>query len=275
MKNTDLSTGKSLEHLNTIERQHEIVRLTNAQGKVNVVELAKLFGVSEVTIRSDLAILDSKKLLIRSRGGAMVNDALNRELSLKEKKQKNSELKQKLGQAVAQFIQDDERIIIDSGTTTQAVAANLRAHRDLVVMTNGLNIAEELASLEKVEVMMTGGSLRKKSMSFYGPQAEQALRLYQFDKLILGVDGFDLTSGLSTHFEAEAQLNRLMVNAAREVIVVTDSSKFGQRCFHLICQPQAVHTVVTDDGIPPDYAQALSQQGIRVVTIPRATSSND
>ena len=77
-----------MEHLNTIERQHEIVRLTNTQGKVNVVELAKLFGVSEVTIRSDLAILDSKKLLIRSRGGAMVNDDLNRELSLKEKNKK-------------------------------------------------------------------------------------------------------------------------------------------------------------------------------------------
>lgn len=257
-----------MELLNTIERQHEIVRLTNTKGKVAVTELAQRFGVSEVTIRSDLAVLDSKKLLIRSRGGAMVNDDLSRELSLKEKKQKNSELKQRLGLAVADLIRDDERIIIDSGTTTEEVAANLREHRNLVVMTNGLNIATELAQLDKVEVLITGGTLRKKSMSFYGSQAEQALKLYQFDKLVLGVDGFDINSGLSTHFEAEASLNRLMCAAAREIIVVTDSSKFTKRCLHVICQPAAVHTLVTDSAIPEDYVTELTRLGVRVIVIP-------
>lgn len=257
-----------MDLLNTIERQHEIVRLTNSQGKVAVIELAQRFGVSEVTIRSDLAVLDAKKLLIRSRGGAMVNDDLSRELSLKEKKQKNSELKQRLGVAVAALVQDDERIIIDSGTTTEEVAANLRDHKNLVVMTNGLNIAVELAQIDKVEVLITGGTLRKKSMSFYGAQAEQSLRHYQFDKVVLGVDGFDIETGLSTHFEAEASLNRLMCAAAREVIVVTDSSKFTRRCFHLICQPSQVHTLVTDSGIPSDYAEKLAGMGVRVITIP-------
>lgn len=257
-----------MDLLNTIERQHEIVRLTNTKGKVAVIELAQRFGVSEVTIRSDLAVLDAKKLLIRSRGGAMVNDDLSRELSLKEKKQKNSELKQRLGIAVAALIRDDERIIIDSGTTTEEVAANLREHKNLVVMTNGLNIAVELSQLDKVEVLMTGGTLRKKSMSFYGAQAEQSLRHYQFDKLVLGADGFDIDTGLSTHFEAEANLNRLMCAAAREVIVVADSSKFNRRCFHLVCQPSQVHTLVTDSGIPKEYAEQLVNMGVRVITIP-------
>jgi DeoR family transcriptional regulator of aga operon len=258
-----------LDLLNTIERQHEIVRLTNTNGKVSVADLAQRFGVSEVTIRSDLAALDAKKLLIRSRGGAMVNDDLSRELSLKEKKQKNSELKQRLGLAVAELIQDDERIIIDSGTTTEEVAANLRDHKNLIVMTNGLNIAVELAQFDKVEVMLTGGTLRKKSLSFYGPQAEQSLRHYQFDKVILGVDGFDIATGLSTHFEAEASLNRLMCTSAREVIVVTDSSKFDCRCFHLICQPVQVHTLVTDAGIPEEYVKALTDLGVRIIIIPQ------
>ncbi len=258
-----------MDSLNTIERQHEIVRLTNTNGKVAVADLALRFGVSEVTIRSDLAALDAKKLLIRSRGGAMVNDDLSRELSLKEKKQKNSELKQRLGLAVAKLIQDDERIIIDSGTTTEEVAANLREHKNLVVMTNGLNIAVELAQLDRVEVLMTGGTLRKKSLSFYGAQAEQSLRHYQFDKVVLGVDGFDLHTGLSTHFEAEASLNRLMCAAAREVIVVTDSSKFTRRCFHLICQPSQVHTLVTDAGISAEYAAELTKIGVRVIIIPQ------
>lgn len=256
-----------MEALNTIERQQEIVRLTNAQGKVSVAELSQRFGVSEVTIRSDLAVLDSKRLLVRSRGGAMVNDDLSRELSLKEKRQKHSELKQRLGRAVAELIKDDERIILDSGTTTEEVAANLREHKNLIVMTNGLNIALELSQVDKVEVMMTGGTLRKKSMSFYGAQAEQALKNYQFDKVVLGVDGFDLKTGLSTHFEAEATLNRLMCEVAREVIVVTDSSKFDRRGFHLICSVMQVHTLVTDSGIPPLYVDELTRMGVQVHVI--------
>ncbi len=127
-----------------------------------MAELSQRFGVSEVTIRSDLASLDSKRLVVRSRGGAMVNDELSRELSLKEKRQKHSDLKQKLGRAVASLIKDDERIILDSGTTTQEVAANLAEHKNLIVMTNGLNIAAELAAFEKVDVMMTGGFAAEK-----------------------------------------------------------------------------------------------------------------
>lgn len=256
-----------MEALNTIERQQEIVRLTNLQGKVSVAELSQRFGVSEVTIRSDLAVLDSKRLLVRSRGGAMVNDDLSRELSLKEKRQKHSELKQRLGRAVAALIKDDERIILDSGTTTEEVAANLREHKNLIVMTNGLNIALELSQVDKVEVMMTGGTLRKKSMSFYGAQAEQALKHYQFDKVVLGVDGFDLKTGLSTHFEAEATLNRLMCEVSREVVVVTDSSKFERRGFHLICSVMQVHTLVTDSGIPPLYVEELTRMGVQVHVI--------
>ena len=256
-----------MEALNTIERQQEIVRLTNLQGKVSVAELSQRFGVSEVTIRSDLAVLDSKRLLVRSRGGAMVNDDLSRELSLKEKRQKHSELKQRLGRAAAALIKDDERIILDSGTTTEEVAANLREHKNLIVMTNGLNIALELSQVDKVEVMMTGGTLRKKSMSFYGAQAEQALKHYQFDKVVLGVDGFDLKTGLSTHFEAEATLNRLMCEVAREVVVVTDSSKFERRGFHLICSVMQVHTLVTDSGIPPLYVEELTRMGVQVHVI--------
>ena len=253
-----------MESLNTIERQQEIVRLTQAQGKVSVAELAQRFSVSEVTIRSDLATLDNKRLVVRSRGGAMVNDDLSRELSLKEKRQKHSDLKQKLGRAVAALIGDDERIILDSGTTTEEVAACLSGHKNLIVMTNGLNIATELAAFETVEVMMTGGLLRKKSMSFYGNVAEKSLRDYNFNKLILGVDGFDLKAGLTTHFEKEASLNRLMCDIANEIIVVTDSSKFDQRAFHVICSSTNIHSLVTDSGIPEHYVEHLTKQGVQL-----------
>ncbi|MDR7122096.1 transcriptional repressor AgaR [Rheinheimera soli] len=253
-----------MDNLNTIERQQEIVRLTQQLGKVAVRELADRFAVSEVTIRSDLAVLDQKKLLVRSRGGALINSELSRELSLKEKRHCYSALKQQLGAAAAGLIRDGDRVILDSGTTTQQVAAHLADHKDLIVMTNGLNIAMELAQKEEVEVMLTGGLLRKKSMSFYGNVAEKSLRDYNFNKLILGVDGFDLKAGLTTHFEKEASLNRLMCDIANEIIVVTDSSKFDQRAFHVICGSANIHSLVTDSGIPEQYAEHLTKQGVHL-----------
>jgi len=256
--------------LNTIERQQEIVRLTQQQGKVSVTELASRFGVSEVTIRSDLATLDQKQLLVRSRGGAMVNSELSRELSLKEKGSCYSALKRELGAAAAALVQNGDRLLLDSGTTTEQVAHHLMQHEDLIVMTNGLNIASVLAKSESVEVMLTGGLLRKKSMSFYGSSAEKSLGDYNFNKLILGVDGFDLKAGLTTHFEKEASLNRMMVELATEVIVVTDSSKFDQQAFHVICGCRHIHRVVTDTGIPPHYVEALEKLGVQLHLVDRS-----
>ncbi|MBN7820710.1 transcriptional repressor AgaR [Bowmanella yangjiangensis] len=258
-----------MDAFNSIERQQEILRMTQAQGKVSVKELAEQFNVSEVTIRNDLSILDRKKLLVRSRGGAMVNSQLGRELSLKEKSHQNSLLKRRLGKVVADLVLEGERILLDSGTTTQEVAACLVDREDLVVMTNGLNIATELARSESVEVMMTGGSLRKKSMSFYGAVAERSLQNYNFSKLILGVDGFDLRTGIGTHFEKEAILNRLMCEMAEEVVVVTDSSKFDKRAFHVICAVKEIHTLVTDSGIPQNYIEELDKLGINLHIVER------
>ncbi|ALS98684.1 transcriptional repressor AgaR [Lacimicrobium alkaliphilum] len=258
-----------MDVFNSIERQQEILRRTQAEGKVTVKGLAKAFGVSEVTIRNDLSVLDRKKLLVRSRGGAMINSQLGRELSLKEKRHQHSALKQQLGRAAAALVQEGERIILDSGTTTQEVAVCLSDRKDLIVMTNGLNIASELAQSEHVEVMSTGGSLRKKSMSFYGTIAERSLQNYNFSKLILGVDGFDLKTGIGTHFEKEAILNRLMCQMAEEIVVVTDSSKFARRAFHVICAIENIHTLVTDDGIPQSYVDELTKLGIELHIIER------
>jgi len=253
-----------MDPLNTLERQQAIIELVNRKGKASVKELAERFDVSEVTVRADLGFLNDKGLLIRSRGGAIVNSPLGRELTLREKHEKHHGLKRQLGETVAALIHDEDRLILDSGTTTEEVAIALRRHKNLIVMTNGLNVANELIAAENIELMMTGGLLRKKSQSFYGAQAEASLRQYHFDKVVLGVDGFDLRVGLTTYFEPEANLNRLMCEMADEVIVVTDSSKFDRRSFHIICSISTIDTLVTDTGIPPEYADELTRQGVRL-----------
>ena len=111
---------------------------------------------------------------------------------------------------------------------------------------------------------MTGGHLRRKSLSFYGAQAEQSLQNYHFDLLFLGVDGIDIERGVSTHHEDEARLNRCMCQVAERIVVVTDSSKFGRRSLHKIIDTPRIHTLITDDNISTDYLKGLRQLGIEV-----------
>ena len=259
---------EALSMLNLIERRSEIVRLTESRGKVDVEDLARQLKVSAVTIRNDLNALSNKGLVVRARGGAIASTRLTRELSVQEKYKENRPIKRRLGKAVADLIGEDVRsVLLDSGTSTEEVARCLVERSNLTVMTNGLNVASALAGAAGVDVLVTGGVLRKKSMSFYGRQAEESLRFLHFDLLILGADGIDTKVGVTTHFGQEASLNRLMRQVASQVILVTDSSKFGRRGPHIICRHTDIHTLVTDDGIADDTLAALTNDGVEVRVI--------
>jgi DeoR family transcriptional regulator of aga operon len=253
--------------LNTIERRHEILQQLSIHEKVSVPELATLFTVSTVTIRNDLNALHDKGFLVRSRGGAIASNRLTQELSLTEKHDANHTIKERLGKAVAKLIENDQSIILDSGTTTEEVAKSLNQHKNLVVMTNGLNVAQALLNAPDVEVLMTGGTLRKKSLSFHGRQAEDHLQQYHFNKLILGVDGFEMKIGITTHFELEAHLNRVMCQVADEIIIVTDSSKFNLKGVHKIIATKNIHQLVTDSGIPEDIYNELQESGVKITLV--------
>ena len=251
--------------MSTVERRDAIIRLVRDKGLARVEELAGHFNVSSVTIRNDLNYLDKKSLLVRSHGGAMALNDLVKEVSFDDKGTVNTAQKGVIGAAAAQLVNDGESIILDSGTTTQQLARHLVNSKNLVVMTNGLNVASELVKASGIEIMMTGGTLRSKSLSFYGSQAEDALRQYRFDKLFLGVDGFDIIAGLTTHFDREATLNRVMCDISSEIILLADSAKFGRKGYHFIRSFGAFHTLVTDKGIPADYLAGLQRQGVRVI----------
>ncbi|WP_417455666.1 transcriptional repressor AgaR [Kordiimonas sp.] len=251
--------------MNTIERRHDIVQVALKEGKVQVPDLALKYGVSDVTIRTDLNILDEKGLLVRARGGAVASNRITQELSIDEKHAKHLSAKRGLARKACALINEGEAILLDSGTTTAEIANSLHAFKRLVVMTNGLNVAQNLMTHTGVEVLMTGGTLRKKSQSFYGRQAEESLLRYHFDKVFLGVDGFDFQAGLTTHFEPEAILNRLMCEVSKEIIVVTDSSKFNCSGVHKIRSFADINILITDTGIPDAFAQSLEKEGVRII----------
>ena len=250
-----------------VERRMEIIDVVNRDGKARVEDLAALFNVSSVTIRSDLSFLESNGYVVRSHGAAIPNTGVIAELSIHEKRRHNTDVKSLIGQAAAKLISTGDTVILDSGTTAKEIAASLKSLGNVVVMTNGLDVAMELASAPGIDVLMPGGILRKNALSFCGSQAEQGLKNYRFDKFFLGVDGFDLRAGITTHHEQEASLNRLMCSISEQVIAVADSSKFGKRSCHMIREFGDIDVLVTDSGIPEEYVQGLRDMKVEVIIV--------
>jgi len=250
---------------NTRTRRQQILQQLLARGQVQVADLVEQFKVSAVTIRADLGRLRAQGLATRTHGGAALLRPPPLEQDIHERDGLNLPLKEQIGRRAARLVRPGENIIIDSGSTTAIFARHLHAHRDITVMTNGLNIAWELATAEGVNVLLTGGVLRKQSLSLQGNQAEASLNAYSFDTMFLGVDGIDLQFGLTTHDEAEAHLNHHMVERARRVVVLTDSSKFGRISLHRIARLNQVHAIITDPGIHPGTCEVLQRMGIEVI----------
>ena len=247
------------------DRRSQIITKLDEAGQVQVNQLSDLFKVSPVTIRNDLAYLEKRDFLYRTRGGAIKQTKVAMDLALSEKTRKNSEQKKKIAIKAVEMIQDGDTIILDSGTTTMEIAKIMRDFQNLTVITHALNVATELAVLKGVEIIMPGGILRSTSFSLVGSQAEQNLKNYYCDRLFLGVDGFDTSYGISTPCVSEAQLNRVMAEIAHEIIVVTDSTKFGRRSFAHILPVAAIDKVITDDGISEKDRQALVAQHVDVI----------
>jgi DeoR family transcriptional regulator of aga operon len=251
----------------TVGRRAKIIEELQLKGKVDVSTLSHMCDVSEVTIRNDLIQLEQKGMLIRTRGGALRQESVSTDFALSEKRRRHFKEKQLIGKRAAELIKDGETIIFDSGTTTMEVARNLGGYSDLTVLTNALNIAASLTGEKSCRVIMLGGLLRVKSLSLVGTQAEENLRNYSCDKLYMGVDGIDCGYGLTTPNIEEAHLNRIMIDVVKEVIVVTDSSKFQRRSFAFIAPLDVVQTVITDNGIPEEEHKILQDMGIKVIIV--------
>lgn len=250
----------------TVERRKKILNLLDEDGQVFVHELSESFGVSEVTIRNDLELFESKGLLIRSRGGAMINENnVSMDFQLSEKDKMNYKEKVRIGKKAAELVNTGETIILDSGTTTMEIAKNLNSNKSLNVITNALNIANELLKYPNINIIVPGGTLRKNSHSLVGPLAEKSMRNFYVDKLFLGVDGFDISEGAFTPNIEEASLNQVMIEITKEVILVADSSKFRRRSLAFICPTKKIDVVITDEKLSREDRNWLKDQNIQLV----------
>lgn len=251
----------------TVQRRVIILQQLEAKGQVDVISLSKDLDVSEVTIRNDLKRLEQKNALIRARGGAIKIDRVGIDFALSDKNKQNYDQKRRIGKAAAALIEEGDTIILDSGTTTMEITKNLTHVVELTVITNALNIANQLAEHPRANVIIPGGFLRKNSLSLIGATAEESFRNYFCDKLFLAVDGFSTTYGLSTPNVEEAHLNRIMMSISKQVIVVADSSKFHKRSFAFIAPVADIDMLITDDGIPTEDQKKLESAGIKVLIV--------
>lgn len=249
------------------ERRQHVLEKIQREGRAVVSELSESLGLSRITIRKDLDYLEAKGLVQRTHGGALaLKSTMLLDPSLKEKEKKQYKEKQRIAAAAAGLVEEGLCILLDSGTTTTAIARELRRFSHLTIITNAVNIAAELAGTD-FEVILTGGTLRKNSSSLVGPLAEDVLGEMHADILFLGVDGFDVKAGLTTPNVLESRVNRAMVNAAKRVVAVCDSTKFSRRSLALIVSPKAVHTVITDTGLAEKDAEELTSAGIEVIRV--------
>ena len=250
-------------------RRSAILQILKKNSNVSVTELSKHFGVSEVTIRKDLNLLKDRNLLVRTRGGAITNDTGTNEdeMSIRFKKLAHYREKQAIGRAAADLIEDGDIIIIDSGTTALQVACNLHQFKNLTVLTNALNVAQEVLSYKRFNVILLGGNIRSSSESVVGALAESNLKMFYCDKLFLGVDSFSVENGISTPSVEEANINQIMISRSRKVIAVFDSSKVNKRSLAFITDLSKIDAVVTDDGLDKSIRSQLKAMDLEVITV--------
>ena len=246
------------------ERKLRILELVDQRRTVKVRDLSSRLRASDASIRRDLTDLERAGRLRRTHGGAVSNATATFEPSLAEKLDQRLSAKIAIAIAAARLVEANSTILLDAGTTTLQIARQLKTRRDVNFVTNAPNLAAELAAAN-LEVLVTGGSLRPRTMALVGPLAENALAGLQVDKLFLGGNGIDLAKGVTTPNLVEAETKKAMLRCAKEVVLVADSSKLGQVTFAQICSLERLGRFITDDGASPHLLKAIARRGVDVI----------
>ncbi len=240
-------------------------------GDISVQELVDQVGTSAPSIRRDLARLEKRGLVLRTHGGATLVEPLlyepfRHDTSFQARELRAADQKRRIGVAAAELIHEKETIGLTAGTTTTQIGRALRHRRGISVITNALNIGMELCNQPAIKTTLTGGTLAWAwTFALAGQPALNQLRDVFLDKVFLSVTGFDLERGITTLEIEEAAVALAMIRNAKRVIVVADSSKFGNVSPALICPVASIHTVVTDKDIPEATHKQLLARGIDVV----------
>lgn len=254
-----------------LKRHEEILRRLKAAGGewMQVSALADELGVSGWTLRRDLDHLEGEDMVVRQHGVAALAQPqpIPSLASFEARLRENQAAKQAIGRTAARLLRSNQHVAIGAGTTTTHLARQLAemAHRPLHIVTNGLNIAMELAGCVDLHVTCTGGEVRGDHYTLTGPVAERALRAHFYDVGVIGVGGVALSEGLTVNGQLDAVALQIIVEQSRRLIALADSSKLGQVHFVHLAPVERLDVLITDRGAPPALRAALAEQGVEVI----------
>lgn len=251
----------------TIERRNKILALVNEKSFVTVAELKEVLGVSEVTIRKMLNDMDHQGLLKRARGGAVSCLAALPEFGEHEKEKKNIMEKKAIAKAAYDLIGNDETVFLDAGSTTMELGKLIRngSKRNIVVVTNAFNIANELMDAADIEIIFAGGYIRHKIMSCVGGITEQTISRMCYDKAFVGTNGISIEMGATTPNMYEAQVKQKMIESAKQSILLCDSSKMGLTSMAKICPLSKFDVMISDSKLKSISREQIEELGVNLV----------
>lgn len=227
-------------------RKDKILELLASKGKVRVTELSELFGVSEVTVRMDLADLEARGLLSRVHGGAMSSYKTYHNMSLQQRLGANHEKKAAIASRAAEMVEDHDTVMFNSGTTTLLTFRMLNPNLNLSIVTNSIAIALEAGANPNFNVVLLGGDVNAKYQFTCGSDAAEQIKRYHADKLVLSVDGVDTENGFSTYYDKEVALDRLMLENSSMHIIAADYTKIGRTTFAKISDIDVADYIITN-----------------------------
>jgi DeoR family glycerol-3-phosphate regulon repressor len=248
-------------------RESEILDALKVEGSCRIHELAGRLNVTEETIRRNVKRLAAQGLVRKLHGGVELAEPVQ-ELSFAHRMGENPGAKMRVARRLADLIRNGDSLILDIGSTTAFVARALRAHRNLMVVTNSLAVAQTLACTNNNRVFLAGGELRSHDAGAFGHEAHAFIRQFQVDHAVLSVAAINAQRGFMLFDMQEAEFSRAVMARATRTIVAADATKFGRSAPIQIAAPQAVDVLVTDEAPPGDVAAMLSEAGIETVVAP-------
>lgn len=248
-------------------RQMQILELVRASGRASVEELSAGLGVTPQTIRRDLAELADQGVLDRVHGGAILRSGASN-IAYAERRRMNEEAKAAIGRACAAQIPDNSSVILNIGTTTEAVARALLGHRNLTVVTNNMNVANILAANDSCEVLVAGGLLRRTDGGLIGDLTSEFMANFKTDYAIIGCSALDEDGDILDFDLAEVRVSRAILQQGRERWLVTDSAKLAQKAPIRVASLAQLDALFIDQPVPEPLCKMCDAGGTRVVVAP-------
>ena len=252
--------------MQSAQRHRKILELVKAQGSVSVEQLSSEFAISVQTIRADLRDLDRERKLIRFHGGARSVDG-RENMEYESRRQIAANEKVAIGKAAAQLIPNNASLFVNIGTTTEAFSDAVVDHEDLLVITNNINVANNLRLYNKIEVVIAGGAVRSTDGAIVGETAVDFINQFKVDYAIIGSSAIDQDGALLDFDIREVKVAQAIIANARNVILVADSSKFGRAAPVRIGHISQVDIFVTDKVQNEGVRKICAESDVSVIEV--------